>query len=89
MTDQARPRLQPPARVSWEVIGIAFAMAIQGMTAVWWASGAEHRIEAVEASTQPLDAGMVSRLDERTQAISQGVERLNHRLDIIEEDRRS
>ncbi|MBO9710663.1 MAG: hypothetical protein J7521_20875 [Caulobacter sp.] len=88
MTDQARPRLDPPPRVSWELVGIVFAMAVQAMTAVWWASGAEHRIAAVEASTQPLDAGVVSRLDERTLAISAGVDRLNHRLDIIEEGRR-
>lgn len=88
MTDQVRARPASSPSISWEVIGIVFAMAIQCMAAVWWASGAEHRLAAVEASTKTLDAGMVSRLDERTLAISQGVDRLNHRMDIIEEGRR-
>ncbi len=82
MTDLPLPRpAPPPGPVSWPLLSLLLALALQFAGAVWWAASSDRRITAVENAVQPLSSGVLARIDERTLATQKEVERLNRRLD--------
>ena len=61
------------------MISVLIALLVQTCAIVWWASGINARVGALESATN--DLGKVAVLEERTQAIREGVNRIEQRLD--------
>lgn len=76
----ARPRARSdpyaPRPVNWSAIGVSVAVLVHLGAAVWFASGIDHRVAALEAAVPP---GSIQKLDERTVQIQRSLERLEAR----------
>lgn len=72
--------------VDWGMIGVIVALTIQGAGTVWWASSMDRRVSQLEQDIAPVRAATetVARLDERTAAIKEGLNRIERRLDTQE-----
>jgi len=73
------PAAMPVRKPDWNMIAVLLALFVQTLGIVWWASGINSRVGALEAATG--DLGKVAVLEERTQAIREGVNRIEQRLD--------
>lgn len=88
MTDHVTNR-DIKRHVDWGMIGVIFALVIQGAGTVWWASSMDRRVSQLEQDIAPVRAATetVARLDERTAAIKEGMNRIERRLDAQEAKR--
>ena len=78
----------PPSdhfKISPGLLPVIVALAIQSATAIWWASGVERRIVTLESEVRPLSqlSDTVGRLDERSKATADGIDRVEHKLDDL------
>ena len=71
-------------RVSTEILGLAIMVMIQTATIIWWASGINNRVSALEDTVKPLTDGSMTatlaRIDERTSSMKDRVNRISDRL---------
>lgn len=69
-------------KLNWSMIGVIVALIIQAATLVFWGGGINQRVSSLERIVTPLADGTLARLDERTKAMKE-------QLDRIERDKRS
>lgn len=69
-------------KLNWSMIGVIVALIIQAATLVFWGGGINQRVSSLERIVTPLADGTLARLDERTKAMKE-------QLDRIEQDKRS
>ncbi len=77
--------LHPPKKIDTALVSIAITLLIQTGAGVWWAATTNSRIEKLEENVAPVRVVIetVARLDERTK----GIERIERKLDALEERR--
>lgn len=68
-------------KLNWSMVGVIVALIIQAATLVFWGGGINQRVSSLERIVTPLADGTLARLDERTKAIKE-------QLDRIERDER-
>jgi hypothetical protein len=73
-------------RIHWGSLPVVIALLAQTAGVVWWASGVERRVTALESAVKPVQATSetVARLDERTKATQEGIARVERKLDDME-----
>lgn len=80
--------LQPVSfpKLNLGTLPVVIALLIQTGGVVWWASGVERRVTALEHDVQPIQATSetVARLDERTKATQDGIARVERKLDDLQ-----
>lgn len=69
-------------KLNWSMIGVIVALIVQAATLVFWGGGINQRVSSLERIVTPLADGTLARLDERTKAMKE-------QLDRIERDKRS
>ena len=67
-------------KLNWAMIGVIVALIVQAATLVFWGGGINQRVATLERTVAPLADGTLARLDERTKAMKE-------QLDRIEQDR--
>lgn len=67
-------------KLNWSMIGVIVALIIQAATLVFWGGGINQRVSSLERIVTPLADGTLARLDERTKAMKE-------QLDRIEQDK--
>ena len=68
-------------KLNWSMIGVIVVLAINTVALVFYGGGLDQRISSLERVVQPLSNGTLVRLDERTLAMKE-------QLDRIEQDDR-
>jgi hypothetical protein len=68
-------------KLNWSMIGMIVALVLQAATLVFWGGGLNQRVSNLERIVAPLADGTLARLDERTKAMKE-------QLDRIERDER-
>ena len=68
-------------KLNWSMIGVIVVLAINTVALVFYGGGLDQRISSLERIVQPLSNGTLARLDERTLAMKE-------QLDRIEQDDR-
>lgn len=69
-----------PKALNWSMIGVIIALVLQAGTLIFWGGGLQARVASLEQIVGPLSDGTLARLDERTEAMKE-------QLDRIESDR--
>lgn len=67
-------------KLNWSMIGVIVALIVQAATLVFWGGGINQRVSSLERIVAPLADGTLARLDERTKAMKE-------QLDRIEQDK--
>lgn len=68
-------------KLNWSMIGVIVALVVQAATLIFWGGGLNQRVSNLERIVAPLADGTLARLDERTKAMKE-------QLDRIERDER-
>lgn len=68
-------------KLNWAMIGVIVALVAQAGTLIFWGGGINQRVATLERLASPLADGTLARLDERTKAMKE-------QLDRIEQDKR-
>jgi hypothetical protein len=68
-------------KLNWSMIGVIVALILQAATLIFWGGGINQRVASLERLASPLADGTLARLDERTKAMKE-------QLDRIERDRK-
>lgn len=68
-------------KLNWSMIGVIIALVVQAATLIFWGGGLNQRVSNLERIVAPLADGTLARLDERTKAMKE-------QLDRIERDER-
>lgn len=68
-------------KLNWSMIGVIIALVLQAATLIFWGGGLNQRVSSLERIVAPLADGTLARLDERTKAMKE-------QLDRIERDER-
>ena len=68
-------------KLNWSMIGVIIALVLQAATLIFWGGGLNQRVSNLERIVAPLADGTLARLDERTKAMKE-------QLDRIERDER-
>jgi len=66
-------------KLNWSMIGVIVALIIQAATLVFWGGGINQRVTSLERIVGPLADGTLARLDERTQAMKEQLDRIEKR----------
>lgn len=69
-------------KLNWSMIGVIIALVLQAATLIFWGGGLNQRVSNLERIVAPLADGTLARLDERTKAMKE-------QLDRIEQDERA
>jgi hypothetical protein len=69
-------------KLNWSMIGVIIALIVQAAALIFWGGGLNQRVSNLERVVAPLADGTLARLDERTKAMKE-------QLDRIERDERS
>lgn len=69
MTSDAR-------KLNWSMIGVIVALVLQAVALVFWGGGLNQRVSALERAAIPLSDGTLARLDERTKAMKEQLDRI-------------
>ena len=67
-------------KLNWAMIGVIVALVAQAAALVFWGGGINQRVSSLEHTVAPLADGTLARLDERTKAMKE-------QLDRIEQDK--
>lgn len=81
MTEHEHMHMGQPKALNWSMIGVIAALVLQAGTLIFWGGGLQARVSSLEQVVGPLSDGTLARLDERTEA-------MKDQLDRIESDRR-
>jgi hypothetical protein len=72
--------LQSDARkLNWSMIGVIIALVLQAATLIFWGGGINQRVASLERIVGPLADGTLARLDERTSAMKEQLDRIEKR----------
>lgn len=63
-------------KLNWSMIGVIAALIIQAATLVFWGGGINQRVSSLERIVAPLADGTLARLDERTRAMKDQLDRI-------------
>ena len=63
-------------KLNWSMIGVIVALVIQAATLVFWGGGINQRVSSLERIVAPLADGTLARLDERTKAMKEQLDRI-------------
>lgn len=69
--------MSPDAKkLNWSMIGVTVALVVQAATLVFWGGGLNQRVSNLEKIVAPLSDGTLARLDERTKAMKEQLDRI-------------
>ena len=63
-------------KLNWSMIGVIVALVVQAATLIVWGGGINQRVASLERIVGPLADGTLARLDERTQAMKEQLDRI-------------
>ncbi len=63
-------------KLNWSMIGVIVALIVQAATLVFWGGGINQRVSSLERIVAPLADGTLARLDERTKAMKEQLDRI-------------
>ena len=63
-------------KLNWSMIGVIIALVIQAAALIFWGGGLNQRVSSLERIVAPLADGTLARLDERTKAIKEQLDRI-------------
>ena len=63
-------------KLNWSMIGVIIALIVQAATLVFWGGGINQRVSSLERIVAPLADGTLARLDERTKAMKEQLDRI-------------
>lgn len=63
-------------KLNWSMIGVIIALVLQAATLVFWGGGLNQRVSNLERIVAPLADGTLARLDERTKAMKEQLDRM-------------
>jgi len=63
-------------KLNWSMIGVIIALIVQAATLIFWGGGLNQRVSNLERIVAPLADGTLARLDERTQAMKEQLDRI-------------
>lgn len=63
-------------RLNWSMIGVIVALIVQAAALIFWGGGLNQRVQNLERVVAPLSDGTLARLDERTKAIKDALDRI-------------
>jgi hypothetical protein len=63
-------------KLNWSMIGVIVALIIQAATLIFWGGGINQRVTSLERIVAPLADGTLARLDERTKAMKEQLDRI-------------
>lgn len=66
-------------KLNWSMIGVIVALVLQAATLIFWGGGINQRVASLERIVSPLADGTLARLDERTQAMKEQLDRIEKR----------
>jgi hypothetical protein len=62
--------------LNWAMIGVIVALIVQAAALVFWGGGINQRVATLERLASPLADGTLARLDERTKAMKEQLDRI-------------
>jgi hypothetical protein len=63
-------------KLNWAMIGVIVTLAMQIAVFIFWGGGINQRVASLERIVGPLADGTLARLDERTQAMKEQLDRI-------------
>lgn len=63
-------------KLNWAMIGVIIALILQAATLIFWGGGINQRVANLERVVGPLADGTLARLDERTKAMKEQLDRI-------------
>jgi hypothetical protein len=63
-------------KLNWAMIGVIVALIVQAATLIFWGGGINQRVANLERVVSPLADGTLARLDERTKAMKEQLDRI-------------
>lgn len=63
-------------KLNWSMIGVILALCGQIAVLLIWGGGIQQRVSSLEAIVAPLSDGTLARLDERTKAMKDQLDRI-------------
>ena len=63
-------------KLNWSMIGVIIALIIQAAALIFWGGGLNQRVSNLERIVAPLADGTLARLDERTKAMKEQLDRI-------------
>jgi len=66
-------------KLNWAMIGVIVALVAQATTLIFWGGGINQRVATLERLASPLADGTLARLDERTKAMKEQLDRIEKR----------
>ena len=63
-------------KLNWPMLGVMLTLGIQIAVLVFWGGGINQRVSSLERIVAPLADGTLARLDERTKAMKEQLDRI-------------
>jgi len=63
-------------KLNWAMIGVMLTLGIQIAVLIFWGGGINQRVASLERLASPLADGTLARLDERTKAMKEQLDRI-------------
>lgn len=63
-------------KLNWSMIGVIIALILQAAALIFWGGGLNQRVSNLERIVAPLADGTLARLDERTKAMKEQLDRM-------------
>jgi hypothetical protein len=63
-------------KLNWSMIGVIIALVVQAAALIFWGGGLNQRVSSLERIVAPLADGTLARLDERTKAMKEQLDRI-------------
>lgn len=63
-------------KLNWSMVGVIVALVLQAATLIFWGGGLNQRVSNLERIVAPLADGTLARLDERTKAMKEQLDRM-------------
>lgn len=63
-------------KLNWSMIGVIIALVLQAAALIFWGGGLNQRVSSLERVVAPLSDGTLARLDERTKAMKEQLDRI-------------
>ena len=66
-------------KLNWAMIGVMLTLGLQIAVLIFWGGGINQRVASLESIVSPLADGTLARLDERTEAMKEQLDRIEKR----------
>jgi hypothetical protein len=76
MSEHEHMHVGEPKALNWSMIGVIIALCLQAGALIFWGGGLSARVSALEQIVAPLSDGTLARLDERTEAMKEQLDRI-------------